>query len=242
MDVTTGFAFFIIFLQLIHANGLYISNSIESLQHVLREYGVVRPVNTDAEGRFLSGAVSAPQLDSQHQQVYRRWRREAAATSDRNHGDLEEGDGTARHRETLFYNVTVFGRELHLHLRLNSRLVAPGAKVEWHEEGNQTRYEPLLESDCFYVGEVTNVRDTSVALSNCDGLAGMIRMGREEFFIEPLEHRGGGAGEEEGGDGRHHIVYRSSAIKRPHVNQTVDSYPQGKRNFSYTSTEPACLF
>ncbi|XP_052376580.1 A disintegrin and metalloproteinase with thrombospondin motifs 2 isoform X7 [Oncorhynchus keta] len=227
MDVTTGFALFIIFLQLIHANGLYISNSIESLQHVLREYGVVRPVNTDAEGRFLSGAVSAPQLDSQHQQVYRRWRREAAATSDRNHGDLEEGDGTARHRETLFYNVTVFGRELHLHLHLNSRLVAPGAKVEWHEEGNQTRYEPLLESDCFYVGEVTNVRDTSVALSNCDGLAGMIRMGREEFFIEPLEHRGGGAGEEEGGDGRHHIVYRSSAIKRPHVNQTADSYPQG---------------
>uniref|UniRef100_A0A8C7LAM7 ADAM metallopeptidase with thrombospondin type 1 motif, 2a n=1 Tax=Oncorhynchus kisutch TaxID=8019 RepID=A0A8C7LAM7_ONCKI len=191
------------------------------ISHVLREYGVVRPVNTDAEGRFLSGAVSAPQLDSQHQQVYRRWRREAAATSDRNHGDLEEGDGTARHRETLFYNVTVFGRELHLHLRLNSRLVAPGAKVEWHEEGNQTRYEPLLESDCFYVGEVTNVRDTSVALSNCDGLAGMIRMGREEFFIEPLEHRGGGAGEEEGGDGRHHIVYRSSAIKRPHVNQTA---------------------
>uniref|UniRef100_A0A8C7WH44 ADAM metallopeptidase with thrombospondin type 1 motif, 2a n=1 Tax=Oncorhynchus mykiss TaxID=8022 RepID=A0A8C7WH44_ONCMY len=182
---------------------------ISSLQHVLREYLVVRPVNTDAEGRFLSGAVSANQLDSQHQQVYRRWRREAAATSDPNHGDLEEGDGTARHRETLFYNVTVFGRELHLHLRLNSRLVAPGAKVEWHEEGNQTRYEPLLESDCFYVGEVTNVRDTSVALSNCDGLAGMIRMGREEFFIEPLEHQGGGAGEEEGGDGRHHIVYRS---------------------------------
>uniref|UniRef100_A0A8C7UWH1 ADAM metallopeptidase with thrombospondin type 1 motif, 2a n=1 Tax=Oncorhynchus mykiss TaxID=8022 RepID=A0A8C7UWH1_ONCMY len=181
---------------------------IKSLQHVLREYLVVRPVNTDAEGRFLSGAVSANQLDSQHQQVYRRWRREAAATSDPNHGDLEEGDGTARHRETLFYNVTVFGRELHLHLRLNSRLVAPGAKVEWHEEGNQTRYEPLLESDCFYVGEVTNVRDTSVALSNCDGLAGMIRMGREEFFIEPLEHQGGGAGEEEGGDGRHHIVYR----------------------------------
>lgn len=142
----------------------------ESLQHVLREYGVVRPVNTDAEGRFLSGAVSAPQLDSQHQQVYRRWRREAAAASDPSHGDPEEGEGTARHRETLFYNVTVFGRELHLHLRLNSRLVAPGAKVEWHEEGSQTRYEPLLESDCFYVGEVTNVRDTSVALSNCDGL------------------------------------------------------------------------
>uniref|UniRef100_A0A8C7VAA8 ADAM metallopeptidase with thrombospondin type 1 motif, 2a n=1 Tax=Oncorhynchus mykiss TaxID=8022 RepID=A0A8C7VAA8_ONCMY len=196
--------------------------------HVLREYGVVKPVNTDSVGRFLSGAVSAPQLDSQHQQAHRRWKREAVAASDPSHGDLEEGEGTARHRETLFYNVTVFGQELHLRLHLNSRLVVPGAKVEWHEEGSEPTYEPLRDSDCFYVGEVTNVRDTSVAISNCDGLAGMIRTGKEEFFIEPLV-RGGGlmVEEEERGDGRHHIVYRSSAIKRPPVNQTADSHPRG---------------
>uniref|UniRef100_A0A8C7V632 ADAM metallopeptidase with thrombospondin type 1 motif, 2a n=1 Tax=Oncorhynchus mykiss TaxID=8022 RepID=A0A8C7V632_ONCMY len=201
---------------------------INSLQHVLREYGVVKPVNTDSVGRFLSGAVSAPQLDSQHQQAHRRWKREAVAASDPSHGDLEEGEGTARHRETLFYNVTVFGQELHLRLHLNSRLVVPGAKVEWHEEGSEPTYEPLRDSDCFYVGEVTNVRDTSVAISNCDGLAGMIRTGKEEFFIEPLV-RGGGlmVEEEERGDGRHHIVYRSSAIKRPPVNQTADSHPRG---------------
>uniref|UniRef100_A0A674DRF5 ADAM metallopeptidase with thrombospondin type 1 motif 2 n=1 Tax=Salmo trutta TaxID=8032 RepID=A0A674DRF5_SALTR len=187
-----------------------------SLQHVLGEYGVVKPVNTDSEGRFLSGAVSAPQLDSQHQQAHRRWRREAAAASDSSHGYLEEGEGTARHRETLFYNVTVFGQELHLRLRLNSRLVAPGAKVEWHEEGSQTTYEPLRDSDCFYVGEVTNVGGTSVAISNCDGLAGMIHMGKEEFFIEPLV-RGGGlmVEEEESGEGRHHIVYR---VQQQHHN------------------------
>uniref|UniRef100_A0A8C7K273 ADAM metallopeptidase with thrombospondin type 1 motif 2 n=1 Tax=Oncorhynchus kisutch TaxID=8019 RepID=A0A8C7K273_ONCKI len=200
----------------------------ESLQHVLREYGVVKPVNTDSVGRFLSGAVSAPQLDSQHQQAHRRWKREAVAASDPSHGDLEEGEGTASHRETLFYNVTVFGQELHLRLHLNSRLVVPGAKVEWHEEGSEPTYEPLRDSDCFYVGEVTNVRDTSVAISNCDGLAGMIRTGKEEFFIEPLVHGGGlMVEEEERGDGRHHIVYRSSAIKRPPVNQTADSHPRG---------------
>uniref|UniRef100_A0A8C7KD64 ADAM metallopeptidase with thrombospondin type 1 motif 2 n=1 Tax=Oncorhynchus kisutch TaxID=8019 RepID=A0A8C7KD64_ONCKI len=196
--------------------------------HVLREYGVVKPVNTDSVGRFLSGAVSAPQLDSQHQQAHRRWKREAVAASDPSHGDLEEGEGTASHRETLFYNVTVFGQELHLRLHLNSRLVVPGAKVEWHEEGSEPTYEPLRDSDCFYVGEVTNVRDTSVAISNCDGLAGMIRTGKEEFFIEPLVHGGGlMVEEEERGDGRHHIVYRSSAIKRPPVNQTADSHPRG---------------
>uniref|UniRef100_A0A3P9AQA4 Peptidase M12B domain-containing protein n=1 Tax=Esox lucius TaxID=8010 RepID=A0A3P9AQA4_ESOLU len=186
---------------------------LESLQHALREYGVVTPVSTDAAGQFLSAAVSAPQLDIRHQQGRRR-RREAAFTSDPSDGDLEEEEGPSRHRETLFYNVTVFGQELHLRLHLNSRLVAPGARVEWHEEDNRTRFEPLRDSDCFYVGEVANIRDTSVAISNCDGLAGMIRTGQEEFFIEPLES-GQGQVEEESGDGRHHIVYRSSLSKRP---------------------------
>uniref|UniRef100_A0A3P8ZAB7 ADAM metallopeptidase with thrombospondin type 1 motif, 2 n=1 Tax=Esox lucius TaxID=8010 RepID=A0A3P8ZAB7_ESOLU len=227
MDVTPGFAFFIILLDLIHVNGLYISNSIESLQHALREYGVVTPVSTDAAGQFLSAAVSAPQLDIRHQQGRRR-RREAAFTSDPSDGDLEEEEGPSRHRETLFYNVTVFGQELHLRLHLNSRLVAPGARVEWHEEDNRTRFEPLRDSDCFYVGEVANIRDTSVAISNCDGLAGMIRTGQEEFFIEPLES-GQGQVEEESGDGRHHIVYRSSAIKSSHLDalSRLDTEPWG---------------
>lgn len=68
--------------------------------------------------------------------------------------------------------------------------------------------------------------------------AGMIHTGKEEFFIEPLV-RGGGlmVEEEESGEGRHHIVYRSSAIKRPPINQTADSHPRGKRNFRYIFTD-----
>ncbi|KAJ7996439.1 hypothetical protein DPEC_G00237090 [Dallia pectoralis] len=226
MDVTPGFALFLILLHLLHANGLYISNSIESLQHALREYRVVKPVSTDAAGQFLSAAVSAPKLDVRHQQARRRRRREAAVTSDPSGGDLDDLVFTAGHRETIFYNVTVFGQELHLRLHLNSRLVAPGTKVEWHETDNQTRFEPLRDNDCFYVGEVANVRGTSVAISNCDGLAGMIRTRKEEFFIEPLES-GQITEEEDGGGGRHHIVYRSSAIKRPPVSQNADSHPRG---------------
>uniref|UniRef100_A0AAR2INY8 ADAM metallopeptidase with thrombospondin type 1 motif, 2 n=1 Tax=Pygocentrus nattereri TaxID=42514 RepID=A0AAR2INY8_PYGNA len=171
--------------------------SADSLQHVLREYGLVKPVSVDEDGRFLSHSVSVGQLS--RQQPLRRKRRDTHLNGVQEHAST---------RETLFYNVTVFGQEFHLHLRRNSRLVAPGAMVEWLEEDNQTHSEPLLASDCLYVGHVTNVPDTSVAISNCDGLAGMIRAGQEEFFIEPLE-RGGGdmTGEEEGGDGRHHILY-----------------------------------
>ncbi|RXM34272.1 A disintegrin and metalloproteinase with thrombospondin motifs 3 [Acipenser ruthenus] len=51
---------------------------------------------------------------------------------------------------------------------------------------------------------------TTVAISNCDGLAGMIRTDNGEFFIEPLE-KGQQEVEEKG---RVHVVYRRSAIKR----------------------------
>ncbi|KAL6470226.1 hypothetical protein MHYP_G00213450 [Metynnis hypsauchen] len=214
MAVLPGYAFFILLLHFQLARALYIADSVDSLQHVLREYGLVKPVSVDVDGRFLSHAVSVGQLS--RQQPLRRKRRDTHLNGVQEHAST---------RETLFYNVTVFGQEFHLHLRRNSRLVAPGATVEWLEGDNQTHSEPLLDSDCLYVGHVTNVPDTSVAISNCDGLAGMIRAGQEEFFIEPLE-RGGGdmTGEEEGGAGRHHILYRSSAIKKPAISH-MDDFP-----------------
>lgn len=110
------------------------------------------PVRTDARGRWLSHAVSAAPTG-----LGVRARRAAPP-------DAPPG--------ALFYNVTVFGRDLHLRLRPNSRLVAPGATVEWQgEAGAALRVEPLLGT-CVYVGDVAGSGEasSSVALSNCDGL------------------------------------------------------------------------
>ena len=68
--------------------------------------------------------------------------------------------------------MTVFGQELHLRLRPNARLVAPDATVEWEESGRR-RSEPIRDGGCFYTGTVSNMDDTSVAISNCDGLVGV---------------------------------------------------------------------
>uniref|UniRef100_A0A8C2Z0N7 ADAM metallopeptidase with thrombospondin type 1 motif 2 n=1 Tax=Cyclopterus lumpus TaxID=8103 RepID=A0A8C2Z0N7_CYCLU len=162
----------------------------DSLHQVLSEFAAIRPIRTDSEGRFLSATVSAHHLPRRK-----------------------------RHAQ-LFYNVTVFGQELHLRLRPNNRLVAPAATTEWWEESGGKHSQPIGEVDCFYTGEVSNMEDTSIAISNCDGLAGMIRTRQEEFFIEPLNWWRTGSEEEEGG--RQHIVYRSSAIikKQPAVNHT----------------------
>ncbi|CAF97267.1 unnamed protein product, partial [Tetraodon nigroviridis] len=131
--------------------------------------------------------------------------------------------------EELFYNVTVFGHELHLRLHANTRLVAPRATMEWWEESGHKSSQPIEDTRCFYTGEVSNVEDTAVAISNCDGLAGMIQMGHEEFFIEPLSQRSSAGGEEEEEEGRRHVVYRSTAVIKnpPAVNQSVDDFHRG---------------
>lgn len=80
--------------------------------------------------------------------------------------------GSAEEAE-LFYNVTVFGHELHLRLHPNTHLVAPRATMEWWEESGSKSSQPIQDTHCFYTGEVSNVEDTSVAISNCDGLVGV---------------------------------------------------------------------
>ncbi len=63
----------------------------------------------------------------------------------------------------------------------------------------------------------------------------MIRMEQEEFFIEPVE-KGDGVIEEEaeGGGGRTHIVYRSSAIKKAPISSTAADYHSRGQSVAHT--------
>ncbi|XP_077465027.1 A disintegrin and metalloproteinase with thrombospondin motifs 2-like isoform X2 [Stigmatopora argus] len=223
---------------LLHTSGLYIASSVDSLRHVLGEYGLARPISVDAEGRFLSHAISAGGVAGG--QPRRRQKREVGDGSNghghgdgdgHGHGEREgdEGDGeTAARRERLYYNVTVFGREFHLRLRRNGRLVAPGAKMEWRDDDDATRHVETLQDDCLYVGDVADAPGATVAISNCDGLAGMIRTKQDEYFIEPAERGHGVIEEEEAKGGRTHVVYRSSAVKKAPVDVPPgDTRPRG---------------
>lgn len=72
----------------------------------------------------------------------------------------------------LYYNISLFGHDLHLRLRPNSRLIAPTATVEWWEGSGDRHSQPIGDTDCFYTGQVSNMEDTSVAICNCDGMVG----------------------------------------------------------------------
>lgn len=147
----------------------------DQLRSRLKEYGLVTPFSTDSHGHYLSHLLSAT-----HKQ---RVKREVFSSG-------ESG-------QTLFFNITAFGKEFHLRLRPNDRLVAPGAMVEWHDEvqgfgnfsdvaaddagtgANQTEAtagaerilrRELLKTDCTFIGDITDVPGAAVAINNCDGL------------------------------------------------------------------------
>uniref|UniRef100_A0A3B4U287 ADAM metallopeptidase with thrombospondin type 1 motif, 3 n=1 Tax=Seriola dumerili TaxID=41447 RepID=A0A3B4U287_SERDU len=189
----------------------------------LKEYGLVTPFSTDSHGHYLSHLLSAT-----HKQ---RVKREVFSSSEA--------------EQKLFFNITAFGKEFHLRLRPNNRLVAPGAMVEWHDEvqgfGNvsdsagddpstDTNHtetsngterilrRELLKTDCTFIGDISDVPGASVAINNCDGLAGMIRTDSDEYFIEPLE-RGTQELEDQG---RVHVVYRRSALLQTPSDISVD--------------------
>ncbi|KAM7381507.1 hypothetical protein PAMA_012380 [Pampus argenteus] len=178
----------------------------EKLSGKLSEYGLIVPFSTDSHGRYISHVVSAgsgskgaaddaPSTPGSRRRVAR--------------GAPEMPSVTTALAQHLFFNVTVFGKELHLRLRANRRLVAPGAFVEWQEDFEEKAKEHI-HGNCVFTGDVTDMPEASVAISNCDGLAGLIRTDNGEFFIEPLEK----GQQDVEVKGRVHVVYRRSAIKR----------------------------
>uniref|UniRef100_UPI00358ECF55 A disintegrin and metalloproteinase with thrombospondin motifs 3-like isoform X2 n=1 Tax=Myxine glutinosa TaxID=7769 RepID=UPI00358ECF55 len=158
------------------------------LSERLSEFEFTTPVSTDGSGAFLSLQLSA------------------SASSMRSRRSIR-GE---RADERRFFNVTVSGRQLHLHLEpVGERLLAPGASAEWRCDGGASRRR-VIRQDCVFRGSVTEIPNTVVALTNCDGLAGLIHLPDEDYFIEPLE-RGSIEGEQT--RGRPHVIYRRSSIK-----------------------------
>uniref|UniRef100_A0A8D3D1D7 ADAM metallopeptidase with thrombospondin type 1 motif 14 n=1 Tax=Scophthalmus maximus TaxID=52904 RepID=A0A8D3D1D7_SCOMX len=172
----------------------------EKLSGKLSEYGLIVPFSTDSYGRYISHVVSAGSGSKDGA---------GGAPSDSKRrvarGAPEMPSVTSSRTQHLFFNVTVFGKELHLRLRANRRLVALGASVEWQEDFEEKAKE-RIHRNCVFTGDVSDMPEASVAISNCDGLAGLIRTDNGEFFIEPLEK----GKQDVEVKGRVHVVYRRS--------------------------------
>ncbi|XP_028411350.1 LOW QUALITY PROTEIN: SCO-spondin-like [Dendronephthya gigantea] len=102
----------------------------------------------------------------------------------------------------IHYHIPFKNERFHLELKPNDGLMVSGLEVEWRS-GKKSQ----VDRSCHFIGSVRNYPKSSVAVSNCRGLAGLIRAdtGRE-FFIEPVL----GVDPSEHDDKHAHVIYRRS--------------------------------
>ncbi|XP_053269653.1 disintegrin and metalloproteinase domain-containing protein 9 [Pleuronectes platessa] len=94
----------------------------------------------------------------------------------------EEKDGDERITYALSINNT---RHL-LHLKANRDFLHPNLLQRWREAVGEHNSSLKRHVHCYYHGEVEGYEDSTVALSTCSGLRGVITFGNETYGLEPL--------------------------------------------------------
>ncbi|XP_056317948.1 A disintegrin and metalloproteinase with thrombospondin motifs 18 [Danio aesculapii] len=133
---------------------------------------------------------------------------------------------------SVHYHVSAFGKELHLDLQ-PSHVLAEGFTLQTlGAEGIHTATINPSIHNCLYQGSIRNHSDSSVALSTCRGLSGLIRYSSEELLITPLPQHLALRHNYSAPSGHHpHVIYKRSAERRVHADKTDQTR-------SFKSTNP----
>ncbi|MCJ8728478.1 hypothetical protein PDJAM_G00004900 [Pangasius djambal] len=128
------------------------------------EYEIVAPYEVDHHGRYISHAIA---------HHHRRKR------SMEDHGiDLAS---------TAHFRLRGLKQNFHMELRPSVGLVAPGFTVQTLGENGTEKLETFPGEDfCFYQGSLRSKVNSTVALSTCAGMSGLIRTQEADYFLKPL--------------------------------------------------------
>ncbi|XP_075897617.1 disintegrin and metalloproteinase domain-containing protein 19-like isoform X2 [Nelusetta ayraudi] len=112
----------------------------------------------------------------------------------------------AEHPTEALVQISAEGQELRLRLQKNEQLFAPGYQEIWYTaDGARQASSPGSAGNCLYHGEVWGVDGSSVAVSTCSGLRGVISLNTSvSYLIEPLPAAG---------DAQPHAVYRAESLR-----------------------------
>uniref|UniRef100_A0A7N6BCN7 ADAM metallopeptidase with thrombospondin type 1 motif, 16 n=1 Tax=Anabas testudineus TaxID=64144 RepID=A0A7N6BCN7_ANATE len=134
------------------------------------EYEIVSPYEVNHQGVYISHEVA-------HHQ--RRRRRRSLST--------DAGSSNAG-SETIHFRLSGLGQDFHMELREASHsLIAPGFTVQvLGKNGTKSLWAYHQEELCFYQGSLRSRVNTSVALSTCMGMSGLIRAQDGDYFLRPV--------------------------------------------------------
>ncbi|TNM89852.1 hypothetical protein fugu_004086 [Takifugu bimaculatus] len=119
-----------------------------------------------------------------------------------------EADGTLPSQ--VSYIIPVDGLDHIVHLQRNQLLLPADFTVfSYSQNGSLITSRPPVQNHCHYHGFVENMPESSVAMSICNGLRGVLRLPDNSYGIEPLES-----------DPNQHLLYRLQDMKRAVLHQT----------------------
>ncbi|XP_043919586.1 A disintegrin and metalloproteinase with thrombospondin motifs 6-like [Protopterus annectens] len=180
----------------------------------LQHYQTTVPMRVDENGNFVSYTVKYE---------FKRSRRR------RSMDPIDREQAEAR----LFYKLYAYGKYFYLNLSLNMDLVSKHFTVEyWGKDGPEWKHDFI--DACHYVGYLHNQHDsTKVALSNCNGLHGVIATDDEEYLIEPLKHSPENSSDANYDTGHPHVVYKKSSIRQRHSSHESSCGVSGESSMNY---------
>lgn len=171
-------------------------NSQGEFLSYLEHYQLTVPIRVDYNGAFVSYTVK----------------------NDKHSRKRRSTDPKDQEQEAskLFFKISAYGKHFHLNLTLNTELVSKHFTVEyWGRNGPELKHDSI--DNCHYTGYLQDHNTTTkVALSNCNGLHGVIATEDEEYFIEPLDNITENSNHFNSERGHPHVIYRKSAIHQRH--------------------------
>lgn len=95
----------------------------------------------------------------------------------------------------------------------------------YDKDGKRIKTKPQIENFCHYHGFVDGIEDSMVALSTCEGLRGILHVGKKRLGIKPYEHS----------KNYEHIIYPLDSVEGPSFVCGVPHHSP----YSYNKQEPA---
>ncbi|ETE69425.1 A disintegrin and metalloproteinase with thrombospondin motifs 6, partial [Ophiophagus hannah] len=189
----TWILFLIMVLSEYHGDNRLSYSSQEEFLSYLEHYQLTIPIRVDHNGAFLSFTVKNTKPSGRKKRSTEFYDRELAVSK-------------------LFFKLSAYGKHFHLNLSLNTDLVSKHFTVEyWGKDGPQWKHDFL--DNCHYTGYLRGQHGTSkVAISNCNGLHGIIATEDEEYFIEPLRNTSEQSDNFHFEVGHPHVIYKKSSL------------------------------
>ncbi|XP_077103619.1 disintegrin and metalloproteinase domain-containing protein 19 [Siphateles boraxobius] len=113
-----------------------------------------------------------------------------------------------KHPSLAEVKITAGGEDLILQLQRNEELFSPEYQEIWYDpNGNRQFSRPSNRDHCYYHGSVKGIQGSSLVISTCAGVRGMITVNNSvSYMIEPLANQTHSQG---------HAVYNTQSLKLP---------------------------